>query len=70
MRIPNGPVLNRGREHQLYVIEAGHAVKRDVETGLKGDDYVEVIEGLSEGDRVVLSDISSIEDIEGLNLRR
>ncbi len=70
LRIPNGPVLNRGREHQLYVIEAGHAVKRDVETGLKGDDYVEVIEGLSEGDRVVLSDISSIEDIEGLNLRR
>ncbi|MEN8229118.1 MAG: HlyD family efflux transporter periplasmic adaptor subunit [Bacteroidota bacterium] len=70
LRLPFGPALNRGREHQLYVLEAGQAVKRDIRTGLRSDDYVEVVEGLSEGERVILSDISSMEDFDGLNLNR
>ena len=69
LRIPNGPAINRGKEHQVYVIEAGHAIMKQISTGLKTDDFVEVVEGLKEGDRVVISDISSIEDIDGMNLR-
>ena len=38
-------------------------------TGLKTDDFVEIVEGLSEGDRIILSDISAIEDLDELVLK-
>lgn len=69
LRLPTGPAIGRGKEHQVYVIQAGEAERRDIRTGLKTDDFIEVVEGLSEGDKVVLSDISSVEDIDGMNLR-
>ncbi len=67
LRIPNGPAIARGREHVVFVVNKGQAVKRKIRTGLKTEEFVEVVEGLEEGDRVVLSDVASIEDIDGLN---
>jgi len=70
LRIANGPAIGRGQEHQVYVIEAGQAVKREIRTGLKTEDFVEILEGLSEGERVILSDISAVEDLDELVLQR
>ena len=69
LRISNGPAIGRGREHQVYVINKGGAVLLDIQTGLKSADYVEVLEGLSEGDRVVISDISSADKLDALELQ-
>jgi HlyD family secretion protein len=69
LRISNGPAIGRGREHQVYVVNSGGAVLRDIRTGLKTADYVEVLEGLEEGDRVVISDISSADKLDALELR-
>lgn len=69
LRISNGPAIGRGREHQVYVINKGGAVLLDIKTGLKSADYVEVLEGLSEGDRVVISDISSADKLDALELQ-
>ena len=69
LRISNGPALGRGREHKLFVIESGQAVVRETRTGLKTEDYVEVLEGLKEGDRVVLSDISSVRKLDELEIQ-
>ena len=66
LRIQNGPAIGRGKEHQVFVLKNGSAVKRDIRTGLRTEEYVEVVEGLSEGERVVLSDISSVEELEEL----
>ncbi len=68
LRIRNGPAIGRGREHQIYVLHEGGAVLQDIRTGLKTPDYVEVLEGLEEGDRVVLSDISSADKLDALEL--
>jgi HlyD family secretion protein len=70
LRIANGPAIGRGREHQVYVISSGRAVLRDIRTGFRTEEYVEVVEGLEEGDRVVISDISSIEDLSPIVLQR
>ena len=67
LRVPYGLAVARGREHQLFVLTGGKAVRKDILTGLKTEEYVEVVEGLSLGDRVVLSDVSSIDDLNGLN---
>ena len=66
LRIQNGPAIGRGKEQQLYVLENGRATLRDIETGMRTEEYVEVLKGLSEGDRVVLSVVSSIEDLEAM----
>lgn len=68
LRLPNGPAIGRGREHLVYVVTGGQVVPRTVITGLKTDRYVEIIDGLSRGDRVILSDVSSIRNLEELEI--
>jgi len=69
LRIMNGPAIERGREHRIFVLSSGGAVKRNIRTGLRSGEYVEVVEGLEEGDRVVLSNISSAEELSGYELQ-
>jgi HlyD family secretion protein len=66
LRIPAGPAIGRGQEHEVWVLEPDQAKAVSIRTGLKAGDYVEVIGGLKEGDRVVLSEIASPEDLENL----
>lgn len=68
LRIANGPVIGRGNEHEVYVLSNGAAQMTSIRTGLRTDEYVEVVEGLHEGDRVVLSHISSPNDLEELEV--
>jgi HlyD family secretion protein len=68
LRINNGPAIGRGNEHKVFVLQNGNAREREIKTGMRTEEYVEVIEGLTEGERVVLSDISSVEDLEELEL--
>ncbi len=68
LRIHNGPAIGRGDEHTVFVLQNGNASERVIRTGLKTEEYVEVREGLSEGERVVLSNVSSAEDLEVLEV--
>ena len=70
LRIPNGPAVSRGREHQVYVVQAGRAVEREIRTGLKTEDFVEILDGLEQGERVILSDASSIKDLDEIELQK
>jgi HlyD family secretion protein len=69
LRIQKGPAIGRGDEHQVYVLRNGNAVLREIRTGLRNDEYVEVVEGLAEGEQVVLSDISSLDNLEIMEVR-
>lgn len=68
LRIPNGPAIGRGEEHKIYVIRQGRIETVTIRTGLKTRDYVEVRDGLQEGDRVVLTLVSSAEEIEKMEM--
>jgi len=69
LRISNGPAIGRGNEHEVFVLSNGGARKVSIRTGLRTQDYVEIVEGLTEGDRVVLSQISSPDDLEELEVQ-
>jgi HlyD family secretion protein len=69
LRISNVPAIGRGQEHKVYVIESGRVIERNIKTGLRTEEYIEVVEGLNEGDRIVLSDISSLENLDELEIR-
>ena len=58
LRVEYGPVFNRNKNQDLFVIKTGKAVRETVSTGLIGTDYVEIAAGLSPGDRIIISDVS------------
>lgn len=64
LRIPNGPAIGRGESHDIFVIRQGRVLPVTIRTGLKTPEFVEVKEGLSEGDRVVLTEGASAEELE------
>lgn len=64
LRLPQGPVFVRGREHEVVVIGPAGPERRLVKTGLKTEDFVHIREGLEEGEKVVLTHVSSLEDLE------
>jgi len=68
LRIPLGPAIGRGRVHQVFVLKGTQVKQQEIKTGLRSDEFVEILEGLNEGDRVVLTDISSAEELEQLDL--
>lgn len=68
MIVDSGPAINgRGRQ-DLYVLEAGRAVKRSVEIGLGDSKVVEVLQGVKVGDRLVISDVSHLKHLENFRV--
>ncbi len=50
LRIPTDALL----DSYLFVVTDSTAERRDVEVGLIGDDYVEILDGLAEGENVIV----------------
>ena len=60
--VPPSEVVNIGKDGSFcYVIENGVITRRDITTGISSDDYVEVTEGIKEGDEVI-RDLGSLEE--------
>ena len=55
-------VVNIGKEGSFcYVLENGVIIRKDITTGISSDDYVEVMDGLAEGDEVI-RDLGDLEE--------
>ncbi|MDD3168517.1 MAG: efflux RND transporter periplasmic adaptor subunit [Eubacteriales bacterium] len=67
LRVSDLAVFEKEGKNCVYVIEGSKAVLREVETGLEGEDYLEVIAGLSDGDLVILSPNDDIS--EGVRIK-
>jgi HlyD family secretion protein len=68
LRVQKGSPFGRGNEHRIYVLLNGSAVEREITTGLVGERYVEIVDGLQEGERVLLSGAASVKDLEALEV--
>ena len=54
--IPLGALVLRGNQQQVYVLDGGNRVHiRTVQTGIRGNQLVEVRSGLSPGDRIIVA---------------
>lgn len=67
--LPRGPAINGEGAHQLFVVRGARAVKTPVRIGLVGFESCEVMEGPSEGEEVVLSDMSDYEHLSEIRLK-
>jgi len=71
LRVPKGP-FTRGSGDALFVVDGDppqRAERRPVRLGLSGYDFVEVTSGLTEGERVIVSDMSEYDHLDGVDIR-
>lgn len=60
--VPTGAVEEAKSGAYVYVVKDGKAVKRSVKTGIKGDNLVEIIEGVTAGEEIITSNLSKVTD--------
>lgn len=60
-RVPTAALFRTGEVWRVFVVDKGRLQARDVKIGLRGQDRAEVLDGLGEGDLVVLYPAASLE---------
>jgi HlyD family secretion protein len=61
--------LGRTNTGQAFVIRGDMAVRVPVRFGLAGNDTIEILDGVREGDELVISDVSEYDDIQEIRLK-
>jgi HlyD family secretion protein len=61
--------LARTSTSHAFVIRGDEAVRIPVRFGLAGNDRIEILEGVREGDELVISDVSEYDDIERVRIK-
>lgn len=69
LKVPRGPFLEAGGGRRVYVVADGVARRREIVTGAVSVTEVEILEGLAEGEEIVLSDLSAFDNAETLLIR-
>ncbi len=68
MRIVQGPVFNQSNVQEVYLIKGNKAKLQNLKTSLKGDDYIEIVSGAEIGDKMIISDITSIRKLNEVEI--
>jgi len=70
LKVPRGPFLEAGGGRQVYRVEGDIALLHPVEVGAVSVGEVEVVSGLEEGDRIIISDTARFEKAKKVFLRK
>ena len=70
LKLARGPFVESGGGRVAYVVEDGLARRRAVVLGAVSVTEVEIVDGLSEGEQVVLSDLTAFENAQTVLLRQ
>jgi RND family efflux transporter MFP subunit len=60
--VPREAVLEEGEKQSVFVVEGNKVFRRPVVTGIEQGGLIEVVEGLKEGDNIVLKGQGSLRD--------
>jgi RND family efflux transporter, MFP subunit len=60
--VPASAVVQNDGETVVFVTDGQQASKRIVKTGLKNDTFIQILEGLNEGDQVIVSNAGALAD--------
>ncbi len=58
--VPEEAVFDMDGEDYVFVVEAGKLALRKIVTGLENEDYIEIVEGLAEDEKIVLDPESDL----------
>jgi len=71
LTVPRDAVLKEGGKEFVFAVEGNQAIRKPVVTGIEQETLVEIVEGVKDGDKVVvrgqesLKDRSTVRIIEG-----
>lgn len=68
IRIPNASYYNGAGDYEMWVVNGNKAEKRKVKLGESSFEYVEVVNGLNEGDKVIVSDMNQYRNKKELKI--
>jgi multidrug efflux pump subunit AcrA (membrane-fusion protein) len=68
MNIPTTALIKREQRAGVYIVGGDRAIFRWVKTGTTQNGSVEIVSGLSSGDRVVTSSLDRLQDGQLVNL--
>ena len=68
LKVVRGPFLDSGGGKLAYVVDEDVAVRRKIRTGSTSVAEVEILEGLTAGDRIVVSNLGELERVERVRL--
>jgi HlyD family secretion protein len=69
MLLPNGPFYQDTGGNWLFVLRKGTATRRNVRLGRRNPEYIEVLEGLEPGDRVIVSSYAAYQNIDRIEIQ-
>lgn len=70
LKVPRGPFLEGGGGKQVYVLSDGLATLQPIEVGATSVSEVEIVEGLKEGDQILLSGTEQFNGAKTVLVRR
>jgi HlyD family secretion protein len=68
LSVPRGPFASGGVAQPVFVVEDRRLINRPVRVGLAGYERLEIIDGLTEGQTIVLSDMRDFAHLETVRL--
>ncbi|RPE75824.1 efflux RND transporter periplasmic adaptor subunit [Vulcaniibacterium tengchongense] len=68
LMVERGPFLEQGGGRYAYVVDGSSAVKRPIRAGAASLDAVEILDGVSPGDRIVVSGSDQFNDAERVRI--
>lgn len=69
LRIKKGPAFGKSSKHYIYSKKSGKAFRLEIQTGLEGNEYMEIEKGAFVGDELIISDISSLRKLEEVEIK-
>jgi HlyD family secretion protein len=70
LKVARGPFLEGGGGHKVYVLADGLATLQPIRVGATSVSEVEIVDGLKEGDRILLSDMEQFNGANTVLVRR
>jgi len=68
LRVKNGIAFNGGGLQEIFIVNQDSATKRKITTGMSNAQYIEIIDGLKQGDEVIISDISEYQHLANIQI--
>jgi HlyD family secretion protein len=69
LSVRRGPALDRGGTAHVYVVDGGLAIRKPVRLGMAGAQRVEIVDGLTAGDEIIVSDLQAYENLTEIRIR-
>ena len=64
LRVKNGPAFKGAKTQYIYVVDGAKATKRRINKGLQNSDFVEILDNLNDGEKIIISDTEDYDHLE------